>query len=63
MSALMVLGELLAVGAFVTRIVNPHRALPSISALRAAGRVLRCSVLSEKKAVRSADGLHKTANS
>ena len=31
MSALMVLGELRAVGAFVPQVVNPHRALPSIA--------------------------------
>ena len=34
----MVLGEMRAVGAFVTRVVNLHHALPSIAALRAAGR-------------------------
>ena len=47
----MMLGEMRAVGAFITHIVNLYYALPSIAALRAAGRVLKCSVLSEKKAV------------
>ena len=59
MSALMVLGELRAVGAFVTHVVGLHRALPFIAALRAVGRVLRRVILSEMKAVRpSAPQLH-----
>jgi hypothetical protein len=46
---LVVLGELRAVGAFVTHVVDLHRALPSIAALCAAGRALKCPVLSEKR--------------
>jgi len=59
----IVLGKLRAVGAFVTHVVNLLRALLSIAALRAVGRILKCSVLSEKKAVRSADGFQKTVSS
>ena len=59
MSALVVLGELRAVGTFVTHVAGLHRALPSIAALRAAGRVLRRAILSEK-AVGTADSMHKT---
>ena len=62
MSALMVLGELRAVGAFVTHVVNLHHALPSIAALRVAGRVLQRAVLSEMKAARSADSVNKAAD-
>ena len=60
---MMVLGEMRAVGAFVTHVVNLYHALPSIAALRAAGRVLRRAVLSEMKAVGTADLMHKAANS
>ena len=56
----MVLGELCAVSAFVTHVVGLHCALPSIVALRALGRVLRRVILSEMKAVRRADSIHKT---
>ena len=40
MSALMVLGEMRAVGSFVTHVVDLHHALPFIANLRVAGRVL-----------------------
>jgi hypothetical protein len=56
----MALGELRAVGAIVTHVVGLHCALPSIVALRAAGRILRRVILSEMKAVRRADSIHKT---
>ena len=52
--------ELRAVGAFVTHVVGLYCALPSIVALRALGRVLRRVILSEMKAVRRADSIHKT---
>ena len=48
----MMLGELRAMGAFVTHVVGLHCALPSIAALRAESRVLRRVILSEMKAVR-----------
>ena len=57
---MMMLGELRAVGAFVTNVAGLHCALPSIAALRALGRVLRRVILSEMKAVRRADSIHKT---
>ena len=56
----MMPGELRAVSAFVTHVVGLHCALPSIAALRALGRVLRRVILSEMKAVRRADSIHKT---
>ena len=56
----MVLGEMRAVGAFVTHVVNLYHALPSIAALRAAGIVLRRAILSEMRAVGTADSVHKT---
>ena len=56
----VVLGEMRAVGAFVTHVVDLYYALPSIAALRAAGRVLRRVILSEMKAVRRFFSLHKT---
>ena len=56
----MVLGEMLAVGAFVTHVVNLHHALPSIAELRAAGHVLRMVILSEMKAVGTAGKMHRT---
>ena len=49
MSALVVLGELRAVGAFVTHVVYLHHALLSIAALRAAGHVLRRADLGRSK--------------
>ena len=55
----IVLGEMCAVGAFVTRVVNLYHALSSIAALRAAGRVLRRAVLSEMKAVGTAGSMQK----
>jgi hypothetical protein len=60
MSALMMLGELCAVSAFVTHVVGLQCALPFIVALRALGRVLRRVILSEMKAVRRFFSLHKT---
>ena len=60
---MVVLDELRTVSAFVTHVANLHRIFPAIAALRAAGRVLRRAVLSEIKAVRSADSMHKTASS
>ena len=56
---MMMLGELSAVGAFVTHVVGLHYALPSIAALRAAGRVLRRVILSEMGTVGTADSMHK----
>ena len=61
MSALVMLGELRAVGAFVTYVAGLHCALPSIAALRAVGRVLRRFILSEMEVVRRKDSIHKTA--
>ena len=46
---MMMLGELRAVGAFVTHVVGLHCALPSIAALRTLGRVLRRVIPSEMK--------------
>ena len=57
---MVMLGELRAVSAFVTHVVGLYCALPSIAALRALGRVLRRAILSEMKAVRRADSIHKT---
>ena len=57
---MIVLGELCAVSAFVSHVVGLHCALPSIVALRALVRVLRRAILSEMKAVRRADSIHKT---
>ena len=57
---MMMLGELRGVSAFVTHVLGLHCALPSIVALRALGRVLRRVILSEMKAVRRADSIHKT---
>ena len=57
---MMMLGELRGVSAFVTHNLGLHCALPSIVALRASGRVLRRVILSEMKAVRRADSIHKT---
>ena len=55
----MVLGEMRAVGAFVTHVVNLHHALPSIAELRAAGHVLRMVILSEMKAVGTAYSMRR----
>ena len=57
--SLMVLGEMCAVGAFVTHVVNLYHALPFIAALRAAGRVLRRAIRSEMEAVGTADSMHR----
>ena len=43
--------------------IDERRGLSAIAALRAAPLILRRAVLSEMKAVRSADGFHKTVNS
>ena len=56
----MMLGELRAVGAFITHVTGLYFALTSIAALRALGRVLRRVIISEMKAVRRADSIHKT---
>ena len=51
---MVMLGELRAVGAFVTHVVGLHCALPSIAALSAASRVLRRVILSEMKELHGA---------
>ena len=56
---MMMLGELRGVSTFVTHVLGLHCALPSIVALRALGRVLRRVILSEMKAVGTADSVHK----
>ena len=51
------------VGALSDDVLDERLGLPAIATLRAAPLVLRRAVLSEMKAVRSADSIHKTANS